>query len=293
MNFFLQMVFAGLSQGAIYALIAYGFNITFWTVKVVNFAHGSFLMLCVMLSLAAFQAGAPLALALAGGIVATALLVAGLERVAVRPVLHHGSGMGWVVSTLGTGIVLQALASLIWGAQAMAFPPVIFGPTDYLPVFGVRLSLQLLLIVAAAVAVMAALEYVRRRTLWGKALRAAAADPDAARLRGIPVQRYVTASFLISGALAGLAGILIAPISGIEPSFGLNLMIKGFVAAVVGGLGSSVGALVGGLLVGLIELFVGGYVSSAWRNGVVFALLIAVLMARPQGLLGREAAVKY
>lgn len=293
MNFFLQMAFAGLSQGAIYALIAYGFNVTYWTVRVVNFAHGSFLMFCVMLSLAAVSAGVPLAVAVPSGIAATALLALALERVAVRPVLHHGSGMGWVVSTLGAGIVLQASASLIWGAQALAFPPVIFQPTDYVPLLGVHLSLQLLLIVVVAVAVMAVLETLRRRTLWGKALRAAAADPEAARLRGIPVQRYVTVSFLISGALAGLAGILIAPISGIEPSFGLNLMIKGFVAAVVGGLGSSVGALAGGLMVGLIELFVGGYVSTAWRNGVVFALLVCVLMARPQGLLGRTLAVKY
>lgn len=293
MNFFLQLVFAGLSQGAIYALIAYGFNVTYWTARVVNFAHGSVLMFGVMLSLAAVTAGVPLVLALPLGIAAMALLGLGLERVAVRPVLRSGSGMGWVVSTLGAGIVLQAVASLIWGGQALAFPPVLFGPTDYLTVGDIHLSLQLLLIFAVSLAVMAVLEWVRRRTLWGRALRAAAADPDAARLRGISVQRFVSLSFVISGALAALAGVLVAPISGIDPSFGLNLMIKGFVAAVVGGLGSSVGAFTGGLLVGLIELFVGGYVSSALRNGVVFVLLIAVLMARPQGLLGRAVAVKY
>jgi branched-chain amino acid transport system permease protein len=291
-TFFLQLLFAGISQGAIYALIAYGFNITYWTVKVVNFAHGSCLMISVMLSLAMYRLGLPIAIAMACGIVATAVLVGILERIAVRPVLDRSSGMGWVVSTLGAGIVLQALATLIWGTQAMAFPAFMFESTDYLPLLGVQLSLQLVLVCAAAVLVMLGLETLVRRTMWGKVLRAAAFDPDSARLRGIPVQRVVTASFVVSGALAGLAGVLIAPVSGIDPAFGVNLMIKGFVAAVVGGLGSSLGAMLGGLSVGVIELFVGGYISTAWRNGVVFLLLVLVLVVRPQGLLGRKAAVK-
>ena len=155
-----------------------------------------------------------------------------------------------------------------------------------------QLSLQLVLIFVAALLVMLGQETLVRRTIWGKVLRAAAFDPESARLRGIPVQRVVTVSFIVSGALAGLAGVLIAPISGIDPGFGLNLMIKGFVAAVVGGLGSSLGAMLGGLAVGVIELFVGGYISTAWRNGVVFVLLLLVLMAHPQGLLGHKQAVK-
>ena len=292
MSFFLQLLFAGVSQGAIYALIAYGFNVTFWTLKVVNFAHGSCLMLSVMLSLAAYKLGLPLLLAMVCGIAVTALMVGALERIAVRPVLNRANGMGWVVSTLGAGIVLQALATLIWGTQAMAFPSFLFESTDYLTLLGVKVSLQLVLVVVAALLVMLGLETLVRRTIWGKVLRAAAFDPESARLRGIPVQRVVTISFIVSGALAGLAGVLIAPISGIDPGFGLNLMIKGFVAAVVGGLGSSLGAMVGGLAVGVIELFVGGYISTAWRNGVVFLLLLLVLMAHPQGLLGRKATVK-
>lgn len=292
MNFFLQMLFAGISQGAIYALIAYGFNVTYWTLKVVNFAHGSCLMISVMLSLAAFKLGMPVLPAMLCGIAATGALVAVLERIAVRPVLKRTSGMGWVVSTLGAGIVLQALATLIWGTQAMAFPPFLYESTDYLALFGVQVSMQLVLVCVAALAVMLVLEALVRTTIWGKVLRAAAFDPESARLRGIPVQRVVTISFVVSGALAGLAGVLIAPISGIEPGFGLNLMIKGFVAAVVGGLGSSTGAMLGGLVVGVIELMVGGYISTAWRNGVVFLLLLLVLMVHPHGLLGRKATVK-
>ena len=292
MGFFLQLLFAGISQGAIYALIAYGFNVTYWTLKVVNFAHGSCLMISVMLSLAAFKIGLPILVAMLCGIGITALMVGVLERIAVRPVLNRANGMGWVVSTLGAGIVLQALATLIWGTQAMAFPSFLFESTDYLTLLGVQVSLQLVLVCVAALLVMLVLEALVRRTIWGKVLRAAAFDPESARLRGIPVQRVVTVSFVVSGALAGLAGVLIAPVSGIDPGFGLNLMIKGFVAAVVGGLGSSLGAMLGGLAVGVIELFVGGYISTAWRNGVVFLLLLLVLMAHPQGLLGRKASVK-
>ena len=292
MSFFLQLLFAGISQGAIYALIAYGFNVTYWTLKVVNFAHGSCLMISVMLSLAAYKIGFPILLAMLCGIGITALMVGVLERIAVRPVLNRANGMGWVVSTLGAGIVLQALATLIWGTQAMAFPSFLFESTDYLTLLGVQVSLQLVLVCVAALLVMLVLEALVRRTIWGKVLRAAAFDPESARLRGIPVQRVVTVSFVVSGALAGLAGVLIAPVSGIDPGFGLNLMIKGFVAAVVGGLGSSLGAMLGGLAVGVIELFVGGYISTAWRNGVVFLLLLLVLMAHPQGLLGRKASVK-
>ena len=292
MNFFLQLLFAGISQGAVYALIAYGFNVTYWTLKVVNFAHGSCLMISVMLSLAAYRLGLPIVVAMLCGILATGVMVGFLERIAVRPVLNRASGMGWVVSTLGAGIVLQALATLIWGTQAMAFPPFLFESTDYVTLLGVQLSLQLVLICVAALLVMLGLETLVRRTIWGKVLRAAAFDQESARLRGIPVQRVVTASFIVSGVLAGLAGVLIAPISGIDPGFGLNLMIKGFVAAVVGGLGSSLGAMVGGLAVGVIELFVGGYISTAWRNGVVFVLLLLVLMIHPQGLLGRKPTVK-
>src|SRR2546427_11525071 len=129
MNFFLQLLFAGIAQGAIYALIAYGFNVTYWTLKVVNFAHGSCLMISVMLSLTVYRMGMPIALAMLCGIAATGVMVGILERIAVRPVLDRASGMGWVVSTLGAGIVLQAVATLIWGTQATAYPSFLFEPT--------------------------------------------------------------------------------------------------------------------------------------------------------------------
>ncbi len=283
---------AGISLGAVYALVAQGYNITFWALRVVNFGHGSFLMMAVMVALAVVNAGFPLWAAILAGLALSAAMGYVLELVAVRPVMRARMGMGWVVSTLGAGIVLQAIATDIWGTRTKAFPAIIFESTDYVRLLGVQLSAQLLLAFAAALLVMVLFEVGIRATLLGKAMRATAADPDCARTMGINIRRMISLAFVLSGLLAGLAGILIAPLTGIDPAFGLELMIKGFVAAVVGGLGSSSGALVGGIFVGLLELLVGGYISSAARNGVVFSILIVVLAVRPEGLLGKQLEVK-
>jgi branched-chain amino acid transport system permease protein len=280
------------SLGAVYALVAHGYNITFWTLRVVNFGHGSFLMMAVMVALAIVKAGLPLWLAILAGLALSAAMGWLLELVAVRPLVRARMGMGWVVSTLGAGIVLQAIATETWGTQTKAFPAIIFESTDYVKLAGVQLSAQLLMAFAAAILVMVLFEAFFRFTLLGRAMMATAVDPDCARTMGIDTRWMISFAFVLSGLLAGLAGILIAPFTGIDPAFGLELMIKGFVAAVVGGMGSSIGALVGGIFVGLLELLVGGYISSAARNGVVFSFLIVVLAVRPQGLLGRKLVVK-
>ncbi len=290
--FLLELVTAGISLGAVYALVAHGYNITFWASRVVNFGHGSFLMMAVMAALALVNAGIPLWSAILGGLALSAGMGYLLELVAVRPLIRARSGVGWVVSTLGAGIVLQAIATEAWGTRTRAFPAIIFESTDYVKLGGVQLSAQLLLAFVAAIVVMVVFELFIRFTLLGRAMKATAADPECARTMGINTRRMISLAFVLSGLLAGLAGILIAPFTGIDPAFGLELMIKGFAAAVIGGMGSSGGALVGGVFVGLLELLVGGYISSAARNGVVFSILIVVLAVRPQGLLGKRLVVK-
>lgn len=292
MLFFLQLLFAGISLGAVYAVVAHGFNATYWTVRVVNFSHGSFLMMTVMLSLAAFNAGMPLGLAILLGCLMAGVMGYILERVAVRPIMNRLTGMGWIVTTLGAGVVMQALATEIWGSQAMAFPAVIFSTTDYVEAFNVKISAQLLLVLLTALLVMGLFEFFVRRTLWGKAVAATAYDSDCARLVGINVRAVITFSFIASAVLAGIAGVLVAPITGVDPAFGLDLMIKGFVAAVLGGMGSATGALVGGILLGVIELMAGGYASSVARNEVSFLLLVIVLLVKPAGLFGKRMVVK-
>jgi branched-chain amino acid transport system permease protein len=291
-SFFLQLLLQGVALGAVYALVGQGLNVTFWTLRIVNFAHGSFLMIGVFLALSAFQAGLPLPVALLAGVASVAVLGAVLERVAVRPVLRHAGGLGWIVATLGAAIVVQAIASEVYGPQSRAFPAVVFAPEDVLQLAGVRLSLQLLLVAAVALVVLGLFELVVRRTSWGMVLRATSHDPESARLRGIRVETVVTGSFVVSGALAGLAGVLIAPITGINPGFGFVLMLGGFAAAVVGGMGSSAGALVGGIAVGVVELLVGGYVSTSAQSAVAFAVLVVILLVRPIGLFGTREVLK-
>lgn len=286
MSFFLQLLLQGVALGTLYALVGQGLNVTYWTVRVVNFAHGAFLMIAVYLALTAIQSGLPLGVALPIGIVAVAVLGVVLERVAIRPVLRHTGGLGWIVATLGAGIVVQAVAAEAYGAQARAFPPVIFAADDYLHLGDLRLSLQLLLVTIVALIVLGAFELTVRRTRWGMVLQATSYDAESARLRGIRVETVITTSFAISGALAGLAGVLVAPITGVSPSFGFLLMVNGFAAAVIGGMGSSIGTLVGGIAVGVTELMVGGYLSTSAQSAVAFAFLVAVLMVRPTGLFG-------
>ncbi|TQN43056.1 amino acid/amide ABC transporter membrane protein 1 (HAAT family) [Blastococcus colisei] len=292
MSFFLQLLLQGLALGAVYALVGQGLNVTFWTLRVVNFAHGAFLMIAVFLALSAWTAGIPLGFAILIAVVAVAVMGVVLERVAVRPVIKHASGLGWIVATLGAAIVIEAIADHIYGPQVRSFPGIIFSASDYVDIFGVRMSLQLLLVAGVALVVLALFELVVRRTSWGMVLQATSHDSESARLRGIRVEAVVTTSFLVSAALAALAGVLIAPVTGISPAFGFTLLLNGFAAVVVGGVGSSVGTLVGGLTVGVAELMVGGYISTAAQSAVAFTVLILILMVRPSGLFGKREALK-
>lgn len=292
MTFFLQLLLQGMALGTVYALVGQGLNVTFWTLRVVNFAHGAFLMIAVFLTLSAVDAGVPLWLALLGGILGVGLLGAVLERVAVRPVLKHAGGLGWIVATLGAAIVIEAIADHVYGPQVRSFPGIIFDPSDFVVVGGVQMSLQLLLVAGVSLVVLGVFELLVRRTSWGMVLQATSYDAESARLRGIGVESVVTLSFVVSAALAGLAGVLVAPITGISPDFGFTLLLSGFAAVVVGGVGSSVGTLIGGITVGVAELLVGGYISTSAQSAVAFLVLILILMVRPVGLLGKKEVLK-
>ncbi len=293
-DFFFSLLLAGISVGAVYALIALGLNLTFWTTKTLNFGQGSLMMLCAMLTVFLSSQGLATALAVLGSLVVVAALGMFIERWTVRPALtSSGGSMGWVVSTLGFGIFLQGMAAKYFGSQAMAFPDVVFTAQDFVTVFGQYISLQYLVVLAMAVALILAFELFIRRTVWGQAVHAVSLDPELALVQGIPVRRLILGSFMLSSILAGVAGVLIAQIGGtVDPAFGFDLVLLGFVAAVLGGMGSSLGALAGGLLVGVISKLVGGYVSTAAEHGIAFALLMLALAVRPQGLFGRPEVSK-
>ena len=292
-DFFFSLVLAGVSVGAVYALVALGLNLTFWTTRALNFGQGSLMMLCAMLTVYLAAQGLALLLAVLGALAIVAALGMFIERYTVRPALKGGGSMGWVVSTLGFGIFLQGVAAKWFGSQAVAFPDILFSAQDYVSVFGQYVSLQYLLVLAVAVALILLLELFVRKTVWGQAVHAVSLDPELATVQGMPVRWIILGSFVASSLLAGVAGILIAQIGGtVDPAFGFDLVLLGFVAAVFGGMGSSVGALVGGLVVGLISKLVGGYVSTAAEHAIAFALLMAMLALRPQGLFGRPEVSK-
>lgn len=293
-DFFFSLLLAGISVGAVYALIALGLNLTFWTTKTLNFGQGSLMMLCAMLTVFISSQGVAITLAVVGSLAVVAALGMFIERWTVRPSLQSSGGsMGWVVSTLGFGIFLQGMAAKYFGSQAVAFPDVVFTAQDFVTLFGQYISLQYLVVLAVAVALILAFELFIRRTVWGQAVHAVSLDPELALVQGIPVRRLILGSFMLSSILAGVAGVLIAQIGGtVDPAFGFDLVLLGFVAAVLGGMGSSLGALAGGLLVGVISKLVGGYVSTAAEHGIAFALLMLALAVRPQGLFGRPEVSK-
>ena len=201
--------------------------------------------------------------------------------------------MGWAVSTLGVGIVLQGVAALYFGSQAVAFPDMIFSAMDDVVIFDVHVSLQYIAVMVLALLLVIVFELLVRGTVWGRAMRAVSMDADLAAVAGIPVRAIVLGSYIASGVLAGISGILVAQIGGtVDPAFGFELVIFGFVAAVLGGMGSTPGALIGGVVTGVLQQMVGGYVSTAAQHGMAFALLVLILVVRPQGLFGEKEIVK-
>lgn len=282
----LELLIAGVSIGAVYFLIALALNLTFWTSRTVNFATGSLLMFAAMTGIAIFSAAENLWLAIAGGLIMVAMIGYVIEVVGVRPILKRGGSIGWMVTTLGFAFVLQALATNIWGAEPLSFPAILFDSSDYLTVFGALISLQYALILLASLTILGLTLTILKFSIWGRVMRAVSEDTEAARLLGINTKLVVSASYIMSALVAGLAGILIAPITGVSPGFGLELLISGFVVAIVGGFGSVIGALIGGLTLGVTEELIASYVSSGLTEAVAFVVLITVLALRPQGLFG-------
>jgi branched-subunit amino acid ABC-type transport system permease component len=288
MSWVLESVMIGLTTGAVYALIAMGYNVVFATTGVLNFAHGEFFMGGMMLGAYFFvTTGLPVLVALGLTVAIGALAAVIEERIAVRGVLKRGTGLGssgWVLSTLGFGIAIQSGITLWMGPELRTFPS--FAPFGSITVFGVTITSQRLLVILAALAVGAAMYVFLERSRLGRALAAVEQDPDAARLRGIPVVRLGVIAFAIGGGLGVLAGFVSAPLSAAVSSVGLIFGLKGFIAAAVGGIPSIKGALIAGFMLGLLEVFGVAWLGAGYRDAIVFLTLIVVLMIRPAGLFG-------
>lgn len=289
MDGFLNLVVPGLTAGAIYALLAMGYNVIFATTGVLNFAHGEMFMVGTMIGVFFYASlDWPWIPALIATLAVAAIFGVLEERFAIRPATRKGHGaMGWVLSSLGVAIVLRSGFALVMGPDFRGFPDVFSGkPMD---IGGVLVSQRQISLVVLALLVALILDRFYRKTMLGRALGAVAQDTEAASLRGLPVANLSAMSFAIGSSLAALTGFFAAPIVGAFPTVGFAFALKGFVAAAVGGIPEIRGAIVGGLLLGLIESFGADLFGAGYRDAVVFATLLIILGLRPAGLFGRES----
>lgn len=282
MTEFLQYLASGLVVGAIYGLIGIGFTAVYNVTGIVNFSQGDFASLGALAAIGFVGMGLPLAAALALAVLAIGLLGVAIERVAIRPV---GSDvLRGIIITIGVGVVLQGMAVLIWGTDA--HPLRAFSGEKPIPLGAVTVPPQALWVVGTAAVMMALLYLFFMRTFIGKAFRACAVNASAASLVGIPTQAMRSISFFVSALTGAIAGVIVAPIAFMQYDSGIFLGIKGFVACIIGGFGNPIGAALGGLVLGLLESFATGYLSSGYKNAIAFVALLAFLFVRPGGILG-------
>jgi branched-chain amino acid transport system permease protein len=286
MLMFSYLMATGITTGAFYALVALGIVIVYKSTEVVNLAHGELFMVGGMLAYTLYvMAGVPylpsLLLAVAGSFVVGILT----ERVAYRSVLKHGLA-SVLVATIGVSFILKGIARYIWGGKGdyLSFPPLV--SPEPLQFGNIMIMSQQLVVLSAAVVVMIGLAVFFRRTRAGKWMQATASNPKAALLCGLRIDRIYMYTFAVGAAVAGAAGVLMAPLTLLYPDVGFVLFIKGLAAAVLGGITSVPGAVVGGLLLGLIEQIAAGYVHSSIQDLVPFLVIMFALTFLPTGLFG-------
>ena len=280
-----QFVFSGLTSGAIYSLIALGFGVVHNTMGIVNFTQVDFVSLGgMMLFSALFSAGLSMPLSLIVAITGVTLIALLVESIGLRP-SRSQNHLVLIFLTIGLSIMLRGGMKLIWGKNRMAVPP-LSGEAP-VKILGATLLPQALWILILTSVAIVGLVLFFRKTAIGLAMRGVAANPTAAAVVGLKIGRVKAASFALAGALGGLAGVLITPITTLSYDVGVLLGLKGFAAAILGGFGSFPGAILGGLLLGLLESLGAGYISSAYKDVIAFVILLMVLFIRPRGLLGR------
>jgi branched-chain amino acid transport system permease protein len=282
-----QYLLTGLTVGAIYALVALGFAIIYNASHVINFAQGEFVMIGGMATAAFVQSGLPLPLAALLAVAGATLVGLALEKLAVEPA-RGAPVVTLIIITIGASILLRGLASLVWDKKIHSVPA--FTGETPIQLGGATLLPQTLWVLGATVVTVALLWWFFNRTLTGKAILAVSHNRLAAQLMGISVRRVLLVSFGLSAALGALAGVLIAPISFTSWDVGVMLGLKGFAAAILGGMGSGPGAIIGGLALGLIESLGAGYLSSAYKDVFAFIIILAALIFLPDGLAGRRRA---
>lgn len=281
----LQFLFSGFTVGATYALAALGFTLIYNASNVINFAQGEFIMLGGMLAVFFTQAGLPLPAALALAILVPAVVGILIEKLAIEPV-KGAETVTLIIITIGASLVIRGLVQVFLGKNTHSLPA--FSGDTPIEILGATLMPQSLWVMGVTAIVVVVLWYFFNRTLTGKAMLATSYNRLAAELVGINTNGVLFMSFAMSAALGALGGILITPITLTSYDVGIMLGLKGFVAAVLGGLGNGLGAVVGGLLVGILEAMGAGYLSSAYKDAIPFVLILFILFFMPRGLFGAK-----
>lgn len=298
MNILAQLLVSGISVGMIYAVIAFGYQLTFATSKTLNFGQGEALMLGALIGLTTinFLIGQSLGTVWAYLLMLPVVLAFGLaqgafvEWLGVRQAIRTKSEAGWIMATIALGIIFKNLAENIWGRDPLKFPSPL--PEAALQIGPVRVQPMEIAIVLGALALMAAVEIFNRRSIFGKAVVATSNDRDAAGLMGINTSLVITFSYALSSLSAAFAGVLVAPVTLTGAAMGAVLGLKAFAVAIIGGLSSGVGVIVGGLILGIVETLTGFYISTGYKDVPGLVLLLLVLSLKPSGLFGKAAIKK-
>jgi branched-chain amino acid transport system permease protein len=295
MEILLQLVVSGIALGMIYAVIAFGYQLTFATSGTLNFGQGEALMLgaLVGLSLVGTIHGGPYLgywLMIPVVVVFGALQGMFVEWIAVRPAIRIKSEFGWIMSTIALAIIFKNVAENIWGKDVLPFPSPL--SSEPFTVLGANVQPMQVAVIIGALAIMVAVEIFNRKSIYGKAVVATANDRDAAGLMGINTGMVITFSYALSSATAAFAGALIAPLTLTSATMGASLGLKAFAVAIIGGLTSGMGAIVGGIILGIAETATGFYLSTGYKEVPGLVLLLLVLAVKPSGLFGKAAIKK-
>ena len=284
-----QIVVSGALMGLVYALVAYGFQLTYATSKSINFGQGELVMVSAFVSLTLANAGLPYGLVIPGGLLFGALMGLFVERAGVRLALEQKSE-GWILMTIILGLFFLSTAENIWGRDDRPFPTPI--SSDPIHLFGLEVTPLEISVAVGVFALMGLVELFKRATLMGKAFEAVSADRDAAELMGISARRAIMLSYALSGSVAAFAGILVSPITTVGPTMASALILKAFSVAVVAGLDSGFGVVLVGLVLGALESITSITIGSGWREAPGLVLLILALAVRPTGVFGKAVIRK-
>jgi branched-chain amino acid transport system permease protein len=285
----LQFLIAGLKNGAIYSLVALGFTIVYAATGAINFAQGEFFMLGGVLGVWFVSLGAPLPVAAILAVAATAALAVLFEVLAIRPIAD-GDPLRIIMVTIGGSVLFRQLSLHAFGPDELQLDA--FTPGPSIKAFGAAVERQTLWVWLLTLFAVLMLAYVYQRTSLGRAMRATSIQRQAARLVGIDAKAMVTVSFGLAGALGAIAGLAVAPLTQTAFNVGAGIGVKGFAAAILGGLGNPIAAVGGGLILGLLESLTAGYIDPLYKDAIALVVLLVVLFVRPQGLFGSSRREK-